>query len=115
LKGYEAAIDFHNRIGPARVEARIMALAGRLRAGLQAIPQATIHSPTHPELVSGTTVWSLAGYSGEQLMDGLWSRAKIRCRSMGDPWGVRQCCHIYTLPEDVDRTLDTVRQMVRRP
>jgi isopenicillin-N epimerase len=114
LKGYAAAIEFHNRIGPERVEARIMSLANRLRAGLRQIPQVTIHSPTHPELVSGTTVWSLAGYTGEQLMDGLWSRAKVRCRSMGDPLGVRQCCHIYTLPEDVDRTLETVRQMVRR-
>jgi len=47
-------------------------------------------------------------------MDGLWDRAKVRCRAMGDPMGVRQCCHIYTLPEDVDRTLATVRQMVRR-
>ncbi len=113
LKGYEAAIDFHNAIGPARVEARIMALADRLRAGLQEIPQATIHSPTHPELTSGTVVWSLAGYTGEQLMDGLWTRARIRCRSMGDPWGVRQCCHIYTLADDVDRTLQTAREMAR--
>ena len=113
LKGYAAAIEFHNRIGPARVEARILALANRLRAGLQQIPQVTIHSPTHPELVSGTTVWSLAGFTGEQLMDGLWNRAKIRCRSMGDVLGVRQCCHIYTLQDDVDRTLSTVRQMVR--
>jgi hypothetical protein len=31
---------------------------------------------------------------------------------MGDPWGVRQCCHIYTLMDDVDRTLETVRGMV---
>ena len=114
LKGYMAAIEFHNRIGPARVEARIMALADRLRAGLRQIPQVTIHSPVHPELTSGTTVWSLAGYSAGDLMDGLWERAKVRCRSMGDPMGVRQCCHIYTLPEDVDRTLETVRRMVRR-
>jgi selenocysteine lyase/cysteine desulfurase len=113
LKGYAAAIAFHNRIGPARVEARIMALADRLRAGLRQIPQVTIHSPTHPELVSGTTVWSLAGYTGEQLMDGLWTRARIRCRSMGDPLGVRQCCHIYTLMDDVDRTIATAREMVR--
>lgn len=114
LKGYAAAIEFHNRIGPARVEARIMSLANRLRAGLQQIPQVTIHSPTHPELVSGTTVWSLAGYAAGDLMDALWNRAKVRCRSMGDPLGVRQCCHIYTLTEDVDRTLETVRAMVRR-
>ncbi|HXY70768.1 MAG TPA: aminotransferase class V-fold PLP-dependent enzyme [Gemmatimonadales bacterium] len=113
LKGYAAAIEFHNRIGPARVEARIMALANRLRAGLQQIPQVTIHSPVHPDLVSGTTVWSLAGVPATDLMDGLWNRAKIRCRSMGDPLGVRQCCHVYTLMEDVDRTIATVRQMSR--
>jgi len=113
LKGYAAAIAFHNRIGAARVEARIMALANRLRAGLQQIPQAQIHSPVHPELVSGTTVWSLAGWSAGELMDGLWDRAKVRCRAMGDPLGVRQCCHIYTLPEDVDRTLETARAMAR--
>jgi selenocysteine lyase/cysteine desulfurase len=114
LKGYMAAIEFHNRIGPARVEARIMALADHLRAGLQQIPQVTIHSPVHPELTSGTTVWSLAGYSAGDLMDGLWERAKVRCRSMGDPMGVRQCCHIYTLTDDVDRTLETVKRMARR-
>jgi isopenicillin-N epimerase len=114
LKGFEAAIEFHNRIGPDRVQARILALAERLRAGLRQIPQATIWSPQHPELTTATTVWSLAGYSAVELMDGLWERSKVRCRAMGDPYGVRQCCHIYCFPEDVDRTLATARQMVRR-
>ncbi len=91
-----------------------MALADRLRAGLKEIPQVTIHSPVHPELTSGTTVWSLAGWSAGDLMDELWNRSKIRCRSMGDPLGVRQCCHIYTLADDVDRTIENVRRMVRR-
>jgi selenocysteine lyase/cysteine desulfurase len=113
LKGYEAAIEFHNRIGPERVERRIMWLANRLRAGLSEIPQVRISSPTHPELTSGTTTWSLAGFTAVQLMDELWARARVRCRSMGDPWGVRQCCHIYNLPEDVDRTLETARRMAR--
>lgn len=114
LKGYEAAIDFHNRVGPERIERRIMFLANRLRDGLRQIPQVRINSPTHPELLSGTTVWSLEGYSAPQLMDELWRRARIRVRSMGDPLGVRQCCHIYNLPEDVDRTIATVRALTRR-
>lgn len=111
LKGYEAAIDFHNRIGGERIERRIMALADRLRAGLGQIPGTRISSPQHAELRSATTVWSLAGYTAPQLMDALWDRAKVRVRSMGDPWGVRQCCHIYNLPEDVDRTLATARRL----
>lgn len=112
LKGFEAAIDFHTRIGPARVEARIMALADRLRAGLRQFPQARIWSPQHPEMTSGTTVWSLQGHTATELMDGLWERGKVRCRAMGDPYGVRHCCHIYNSPEEVDRALATARQMV---
>jgi isopenicillin-N epimerase len=113
LKGYEAAIDFHNRLGPERVARRTMFLADRLRAGLGAIQQVRINSPTHPELTSGTTVWSLAGWGAVELMDQLWARARVRCRSMGDPWGVRQCCYIYNTPADVDRTVATVREMAR--
>lgn len=109
LKGYEAAVDFHTRIGKERVAARIMGLADRLRAGLAQIPGARITSPTHPELTSATTIWALAGWQPGQLMDALWDRAKIRCRAMGE--GVRQCCHIYNLPEDVDRTLATARRL----
>jgi len=112
LKGYDAALEFHNRIGSPRVSQRILALADRLRAGLLQIPQVTINSPQHPELTSAITVWSLAGYPAPDLMDQLWTRAKVRCRSMGNPWGVRQCCHIYNSPEEVDRTLETVRRMV---
>jgi selenocysteine lyase/cysteine desulfurase len=86
-----------------------MVLSNRLREGLKQIPQVTITSPTHPDLVCPTTIWQLAGYSGAQLMDALWDRAKIRCRSMGA--GVRQGCAIYCLPEEVDRTLATARTL----
>jgi selenocysteine lyase/cysteine desulfurase len=109
LKGYEAAIDWHNRVGPDRVYRRLQALGDRLRAGLARIPQVRVLSPTHPELTCATTVWALGGWTGPELMDQLWNRARVRCRAIGE--GVRQCCHVYTLPEDLDRTLETARAM----
>jgi len=111
LRGLDAAVEFHTRVGPDRVQARILQLADRLRAGLRQIPQVTIWSPQHEALRSGTTVWALAGHTATELMDGLWDRSKVRCRAMGDPYGVRQCCHIWNSPEEVDRTLATARQM----
>ncbi len=111
LKGYEAAIDWHTRVGPDLVYRRLQSLGDRLRAGLGRIPQVRLLSPTHPELTSATTVWALAGWTGTELMDQLWGRARVRCRAIGE--GVRQCCHVYTLPEDIDRTLETVRGMTR--
>jgi hypothetical protein len=36
-------------------------------------------------------------------MDELWNRERIRVRASGE--GVRQCCHIYNSPSEVDRVL----------
>ncbi|HUG39296.1 MAG TPA: aminotransferase class V-fold PLP-dependent enzyme [Longimicrobiales bacterium] len=109
LVGLEKALDFHAAIGSDRVQQRIVGLADRLREGLEGIPGVTIHSPTHPALRSATTIWSMAGRSPAELQDALWDRAKVRVRSVGP--GVRQCCHIYTLEEDVERSLRTTRAL----
>ncbi|MBI4409236.1 MAG: aminotransferase class V-fold PLP-dependent enzyme [Gemmatimonadetes bacterium] len=112
LRGLEQAVDFHSAIGSRRVEERIVALADRLRAGLRQLPGVFIRSPEHPALRSATTVWGIRGMTGPQLQDALWERSKVRVRSMGDEQGVRQCCHIYNLEQEVDRTLETVRKLV---
>lgn len=110
LVGLEKAVDFHMQLGSARVEERVIALADRLRAGLRSIDGVTFTSSTGP-LRSGTTVWSLPGHTGEQLQDALWERGKVRVRSMGP--GVRQCCHIYNLESEVDRSLEITRRLAR--
>lgn len=110
LVGLEQAIDFHATIGSRRVEERVLALANRLRAGLQQTPRVRITSPLHPALLSATTVWQVDGMTGEHVQDALWERARVRVRSMGT--GVRQCCHIYNSEAEVDRTLQTVRAFV---
>jgi isopenicillin-N epimerase len=111
LIGLGVAADFHNQIGSARIEARDMALANRLRAGLASIPGATIVSPTHPELTCGTTVYALSNRTGGEIQDYLWQRGKVRVRSMGDPVGVRHACHIYNSPAEVDKALALLREL----
>ena len=110
LRGLGKACDFHANLGPARVEARVVGLADRLRAGLRKTKGVRILSPLHRELRSATTVWTLDGVESMKLQDTLWDRARVRVRRLKDR-GVRQCCHIYNLEEEVDRTLETVRQL----
>lgn len=112
LKGLEAAIDFHLRIGPDRVQRRIISLANRLREGLRSIKGVTILSPVHPELAGAMVTYRVDGLTGPQLMDELWKR-KIRVRSMGVDNGVRQSVHIYNSPEEIDATLQIVRGLVK--
>jgi selenocysteine lyase/cysteine desulfurase len=114
LVGLDKALDFHMAIGSQRVQERIIGLADRLRTGLQQINGVEIHSPLHPELKCATTVWSLAGVPAADLQDRLWNGSKIRVRSMGDPLGVRQCCHIYNSEAEVDKTLAAVRSFAKK-
>jgi selenocysteine lyase/cysteine desulfurase len=111
LIGFEKAIDFHLAIGSKRVEERVIGLADRLRTGLQQVKNARILSALHPELRSATTIWGIQGMTGPQIQDALWTRAKVRVRSMGEH-GVRHCCHIYNLESEVDRALQAARQLV---
>ncbi len=110
LVGLGKSCDFYANLGPARVESRIVGLADRLRTGLQRVPGVRFVSPLHPELRSATTVWALDGVDNMKLQDTLWDRARVRVRRVGER-GVRQCCHIYNLEEEVDRTLETVRRI----
>lgn len=110
LVGLEKALDFHAAIGAERIEERVVGLADRLRDGLRAIPGVSIHSPQHPAMRTATTLWRVDGLSPAEVQDALWDRARIRVRDVGAT-GVRQCCHLYTLEEDVDRTVRVARAL----
>jgi selenocysteine lyase/cysteine desulfurase len=112
LRGLETAIDFMDRIGRDRVEARIRFLASRLRAGLSQIAGATVVTPMNADLSAGITTWGLRGVSGRMLQDELWARKRIRVRASGDA-AVRQSCHIYNSAAEVDQTLEVARAVAR--
>lgn len=114
LSGLDAAIDFHNRIGPERVRARIRFLADRLRSGLQQIPNTRISSPVHPELAGGIVVHHIEGVPAQKLQDELWLRKQLRVRSVGDPLGVRQSCMIYNSEAEIDATLEIVKALAAK-
>jgi selenocysteine lyase/cysteine desulfurase len=113
-EGLNAALDFHFRIGPERVRQRIRFLADRLRAGLGEIPGAKINSPVHPELAGAVVVYSLEGVQADHLLDELWNRRRLRPRSLGDPLGIRHSCQIYNSEEEIDATLEIVRDLARK-
>jgi len=108
-KGFEAVLDFLERIGLDVIHRRIKELGDRLRAGLQEIPGVTIKSSVHPDMCAGTTTYQVAGYTDEQVANALWKNDRIMPRPVGP--GVRQSFHIYNLLDDVDRTLARIRKL----
>ena len=112
LVGFDAAIDFYNKVGGRRIEQRILQLANRLRDGLKTIDRAHIDSPTHPAMACGITTWGITGVPGPKLMDELWSRRKIRVRSVDDKV-VRQSSHYYNSEEEIDATLQIAKELAK--
>lgn len=111
LKGLEAALDFHFEIGPDRVYERIKYLGLRLRTGLRANKKVKIFSPKDERMCAGITVYNVEGYTGKQLQDEYWSRAKMRPRSSGPEFGVRHCTHIFNSEAEIDRAISIVNSL----
>jgi selenocysteine lyase/cysteine desulfurase len=105
--GLAAALDFHQAIGCERVYGRIKFLGDYLREGLKGTEGVEIYTSTHPAMCAGITSYNITGLGPGKLMDELWTRKRIRIR------GVRQCTHIYNSPEEIDATLEVVREMAR--
>ncbi|MBV9406148.1 MAG: aminotransferase class V-fold PLP-dependent enzyme [Acidobacteriaceae bacterium] len=111
LVGMEAALDFHESLGPERVQQRVKLLGDRLREGLRSMPKVVQFSPHDPAMCAGITVYNVEGVTGARLQDEMWAHGRMRPRSMGDVFGVRQCTHIYNSPEEVDATLRVVSKL----
>lgn len=109
LIGLDAALDFHQAIGSQRVYDRIKYLGSYLRDGLRKIPRIKIFSPADEKMCAGITVYNVAGMTGAQLQDAFWNRARMRPRSQGDEFGVRQCTHIYHNLQELDKTLEIIK------
>jgi len=111
LVGCEAALDFHNTLGPARVLERIKYLGDYLRAGLRGVPKVRIYSPEDPAMCAGITVYGIDGIGDSQLQDEMWQRGRLRPRAIGP--GVRHSTHIFNSPAEIDRALVIVRTLAR--
>ncbi|QOI96629.1 MAG: aminotransferase class V-fold PLP-dependent enzyme [Flammeovirgaceae bacterium] len=109
--GMDAALDFHNEIGPQRVYDRIKFLGNYLRDGLRRMPKVKIFSPVDETMCAGITVYNAAGLTGAKLQDEFWNRARMRPRSQGDEFGVRHCTHIYNNEQELDKALGIVRAL----
>lgn len=110
LKGLEAALDFHQQIGPDKVYARIKFLGNRLRTGLRENNKVKIYSPANESMCAGITVYNIDGWNGPQLQDEFWARERMRPRATGE-FGVRHSTHIFNSEAEIDRALRLVKAL----
>jgi len=111
LAGLDAALDFHNGIGPESIHQRIKYLGDSLRDGLRRIRGVAIHTSSDPAMSAGISVFGVDGATPAQLQDEFWNRGRLRPRASGI--GVRLSTHIFNSPQEVEKTLGIVRSLAK--
>jgi selenocysteine lyase/cysteine desulfurase len=107
LAAVGVTVDFHAALGPARVEARVLALAERLKAGLRELG-ATLITPMEPELSAGVCIADADDERCRELFQRLYTEHGIAGATTG---GLRLCPHLYNTVEHVDRALEGVKAL----
>jgi selenocysteine lyase/cysteine desulfurase len=108
-----AAFAFHERIGKARVAARVRALATRLKDGLAGVRGVSLVTPRAPELSSGLVCADVAGVEPREVVERL---ATARISASVTPYAerhVRLGCGLAVDEADVDAAVAALAKIAR--
>jgi selenocysteine lyase/cysteine desulfurase len=106
-----AAFRFHERIGKARVEARIHALAGRFKEGLAAIPGVRVITPRSDAVSAGLICFEVAGLSPGAVGARLREKRIVATETPYNPSYARVGPGILNSRAEVDRALAAIRAL----
>jgi selenocysteine lyase/cysteine desulfurase len=106
-----AAFRFHEKMGRSRVAARIREMNAQCKAGLAAMKNVTLHTPSDPELSAGICCFEVTGVSPEDAVKRLLERRIVASTSPYKVSYARLAPSLVNTPEEVDTALRAVRQI----
>ncbi|HVR61856.1 MAG TPA: aminotransferase class V-fold PLP-dependent enzyme [Polyangia bacterium] len=107
------AFTFHQRIGKARVAARIHALAGRCKDGLAAIPKVRLHTPRATSLSAGIVCFEVGKLPADDVVRGLRDRKIIASETPYATSYARLTPGVLNSEEEVDRAVAAVAALAQ--
>ncbi|MGH7503532.1 MAG: aminotransferase class V-fold PLP-dependent enzyme [Longimicrobiales bacterium] len=104
-----AAVEFLERIGAARVEARVRQLATTLKQNIaDAVPGVRFVTPLDPASSAGVVIFAVEGIDTRAAYNRLYEQYSIAGASTG---GIRLCPHVYNTMAQMERVVEAVRQV----
>jgi selenocysteine lyase/cysteine desulfurase len=107
-----AAFQFHDRIGRARVAARITELNDRCKQGLAALPVRVV-TPMDSRLSAGIVCFDVAGVKPEEVGRRLVAKKIVAGESPYLPSYARFSSGVMNTPEEVDTAVRAVKEIAR--
>jgi len=106
-----AAIEFHEKIGPARITQRIHALNTQMREGLSKMTNVVVYTPASSELSAGLVCFDVKGLKAGDTVGRLQSKKILASTT---PYRVplsRVACGIMNTPAEVESALGAIRSL----
>jgi len=118
LRGVEAAIDLHEHINRARIEARVRELAIYLRLRLQQLPGVELLTPQRAGMWAGIMSLRSANRTAADLASALLRNQRVYVSPLAWPnnesGALRISVHIFNTHEEVERLVEGLRQQLPR-
>ena len=108
LAAIGTTVDFHNAIGAAQVETRMMELATALKTGL-VDAGFTLVTPEDPKLSGGVCIIQVERAKSREALNQLYEEHGIAGAGTG---GIRLCPHVYNTMEHVERAVEGVKAIL---
>ena len=103
--------EFHHTLGIGVVDARVRALAARLKEAVaDRFSNVRFVTPIDPQLSAGVVIFALPGIAARDLFESLYSEHNVACAAMGE--GIRFSPHIYNTMDEVDGVVESIAQLV---
>jgi isopenicillin-N epimerase len=106
-----AAIEFHERIGPARITERIHQLNAAMLEGLKRMPHVVTYTPAAKDLSAGMVCFDVKGLKGKETVHRLLQKKILASTTPYKVPFARVACGIMNTPEEVEATLRAVRAL----
>ena len=106
-----AAFQMHERMGRARVAARIRTLNDQLKQGLLAMRHVRVHTPKSPELSAGIVAFEVDGMKPETIVEKLLEKRIVASTSPYRVSYARLAASLVNDEREVDAALRAVREI----
>jgi selenocysteine lyase/cysteine desulfurase len=113
VAGFGEAARLLTAIGMSAVEERANDLAGRLRAGVHAIPGCRVTGPLEGGATCGLVAVAVEGWEPHQVVEALWERWRISIRAVNNPPAVRFSVHVFNTEGEIDEALGALGSLVK--
>jgi len=111
--GMTAGVDLQLAIGKTHVERRVRELSTRFRTGVKNIPGVKMWTSEDPQFAAGLTLFSVRDIPMANVQQAILNRDRIYIRTMstGNLNACRAATHIYNMPEEVDRLVESIKHV----